>query len=143
MAQIKSAKVKRSRLFYNEKSLEDFVGLEDEGEREVVRNGKLCIFPSTHVGGHGYMRQKVYDISAISNKARNSEIILRMKRSVYWQETTKNPVTDQRPEYRSEICARVFRGRMRDIHVNVIDKQMFREVAAHYRIIEYQNRGLK
>ncbi len=52
------------------KALRELLG--DSGgpndESEAVRFGRLVVLPSTYIGGERYMRQKMHDIIATSNK---------------------------------------------------------------------------
>ncbi len=75
-----------SYLLHNQQSLrsENYTALREffgdsggpNGESEAVRSGLLVVLPSTYIGGERYMRQKMHDIIATSNKMAHPDIFL-------------------------------------------------------------------
>ncbi len=47
-------------------------------EFEAVRSGRFAVLPSSYIGGERYMRQKMHDIIATSNKMGHPDIFLAM-----------------------------------------------------------------
>lgn len=125
-------------------SLRDSLGDSGRGEDEAdaVRAGRLFILPSTHIGGDRYMRQQMHDIIAISNQVGHPDIFLTMTCNPNWPEIRRSLLPNQIPQNRPDLCARVFRLKLKDLMSNVIDEQLFGTVAAHVRVIEFQKRGL-
>ncbi|CDF40383.1 ATP dependant DNA helcase [Chondrus crispus] len=113
-----------------------------EDEADAVRAGRLFILLSTYIGGDRYMRQQMHDIIAISNQIGHPDIFLTMTCSPSWPEITRALLPNQTPQNRPDLCARVFRLKMKDLMSLVINEKVFGTVVAHIRVIEFQKRGL-
>ncbi|CDF38585.1 ATP dependant DNA helicase [Chondrus crispus] len=113
-----------------------------EDEADAVRAGRLFILPSTYIGGDRYMRQQMHDIIAISNQIGHPDIFLTMTCNPSWPEITRPLLPNQTPQDRPDLCARVFRLKMKDLMSLVINEGVFGTVVAHVRVIEFQKRGL-
>ncbi|CDF39089.1 ATP dependant DNA helicase [Chondrus crispus] len=113
-----------------------------EDEADAVRAGRLFILPSTYIGGDRYMRQQMHDIIAISNQIGHPDIFLTMTCNSSWPEITRALLPNQTPQDRPDLCARVFRLKMKDLMSLVINEEVFGTVFAHVRVIEFQKRGL-
>ncbi|CDF40970.1 ATP dependant DNA helicase PIF1 [Chondrus crispus] len=113
-----------------------------EDEADAVRAGRLFILPSTYIGGDRYMRQQMHDIIAISNQIGHPDIFLTMTCNPSWPEITRALLPNQTPQDRPDLCARVFRLKMKDLMSLVINEEVFGTVVAHVRVIEFQKRGL-
>ncbi|CDF40386.1 ATP dependant DNA helicase [Chondrus crispus] len=113
-----------------------------EDEADAVRAGRLFILPSTYIGGDRYMRQQMHDIIAISNQIGHPDIFLTMTCNPSWPEITRPLLPNQTPQDRPDLCARVFRLKMKDLMSLVINEEVFGTVVAHVRVIEFQKRGL-
>ncbi|CDF36294.1 unnamed protein product [Chondrus crispus] len=113
-----------------------------EDETDAVRAGRLFILPSTYIGGDRYMRQQMHDIIAISNQIGHPDIFLTMTCNPSWPEITRALLPNQTPQDRPDLCARVFRLKMKDLMSLVINEEVFGTVVAHVRVIEFQKRGL-
>ncbi len=111
-------------------------------ESEAVRAGRLVILPSTYVGGERYMRQKMHDIIATSNKLGHPDIFLTMTCNPNWPEILRSLLPGQTPKDRPDLCARVFKLKLKALMETVIRDKIFGEVVAHVRVIEFQKRGL-
>ncbi len=85
---------KLSYLLQNQQSLraENYTALRElladsggpNNESEAVRTGRLVVLPSTYIGGERYMRQKMHDIIATSNKMGHPDIFLTMTCNLNW-----------------------------------------------------------
>ncbi|CDF39898.1 ATP dependant DNA helicase PIF1 [Chondrus crispus] len=113
-----------------------------EDEAEAVRAGRLFILPSTHIGCDSYMRQQIHGIIAISNQIGHPDIFLTMTCNPSWPEITRALLPNQTPQDRLDLCARVFRLKMKDLMSLVINEDVFGTVVAHVRVIKFQKRGL-
>ncbi|CDF37673.1 unnamed protein product [Chondrus crispus] len=113
-----------------------------EDEADAVRAGRLFILPSTYIGGDRYMRQQMHDIIAISNQIGHPDIFLTMTCNPSWPEITRALLPNQTPQDRPDLCARVFRLKMKDLMSLVINEEVFGTVVSHVRVIEFQKRGL-
>ena len=100
------------------------------------------ILPSTHVGGERYMRQKMHDIIATSNKLGHPDIFLTMTCNPNWPEITRSLFSVQTAKERPDLCARVFRLKRKAAMETVVKHQLFGNVEAHVRVIDVQKRGL-
>ena len=106
-----------------------------EDEADAVRAGRLFILPSTYIGGDRYMRQQMHDIIATSNQIGHPDIFLTMTCNPNWPEITRALLPNQTPQDRTDLCARVFRLKMKDLMSLVIDEKVFGTVVAHIRVI--------
>ncbi|CDF36420.1 ATP dependant DNA helicase [Chondrus crispus] len=88
------------------------------------------------------MRQQMHDIIAISNQIGHLDIFLTMTCNPSWPEVTRPLLPNQTPQDRLDLCARVFRLKMKDLMSLVINEEVFGTVVAHVRVIEFQKRGL-
>ncbi|CDF38542.1 unnamed protein product [Chondrus crispus] len=109
-----------------------------EDEADAVRAGRLFILPSTHIGCDRYMRQQMHDIMAISNQIGHPDIFLTMTCNPSWPEITRALLPNQTPQDRPDLCARVFRLKMKDLMSLVINEEVFGTVVAHVRVIGFQ-----
>ncbi|CDF41007.1 ATP dpendant DNA helicase [Chondrus crispus] len=96
-----------------------------EDEADAVRAGRLFILPSTYIGGDRYMRQQMHDIIAISNQIGHPDIFLTMTCNPSWPEITRALLPNQTPQDRPDLCARVFRLKMKDLMSLVINEEVF------------------
>ncbi|CDF36554.1 unnamed protein product [Chondrus crispus] len=113
-----------------------------EDEADAVRAGRLFILPSTHIGCYSYMRQQMHGIIAISYQIGHPDIFLTMTYNPSWPEITRALLPNQTPQDRLDLCARVFRLKMKDLMSLVINEDVFGTVVAHVRVIKFQKRGL-
>ncbi|CDF37706.1 ATP dependant DNA helicase PIF1 [Chondrus crispus] len=113
-----------------------------EDEADAVRAGRLFILPFTHIGCDSYMRQQMHGIIAISNQIGHPDIFLTMTCNPSWPEITRALLPNQTPQDRLDLCARVFRLKMKDLMFLVINEDVFGTVVAHVRVIKFQKRGL-
>ena len=113
-----------------------------EDEADAVRAGRLFILPSTYIGGDRYMTHQMHDTIAMSNQIGHPDIFLTMTCNPIWPEITRALLPNQTPQDRPDLCARVFRLKMKDFMSLVIDEKVFGTVVAHVRVIEFQKRGL-
>ncbi|CDF77533.1 unnamed protein product [Chondrus crispus] len=88
------------------------------------------------------MRQQMHDIIAISNQIGHPDIFLTMTCNPSWPEITRALLPNQTPQDRPDLCARLFRLKMKDLMSLVINEEVFGTVVAHVRVIEFQKRGL-
>ncbi|CDF39890.1 ATP dependant DNA helicase [Chondrus crispus] len=112
-----------------------------EDETDAVRAGRLFILPSTHIGCDRYMRQHMHGIIAISNQIGHPDIFLTMTCNPCWPEITRALLPNQTSQDRLDLCARVFRLKMKDLMSLVINEDVFGTVVAHVRVIKFQKRG--
>ena len=113
-----------------------------EDEADAVRAGRLFIFPSTYIGGDRYMRQQIHDIISISNQIGHLDIFLTMTYNPSWPEITRTLLPNQTSQDRPDLCAHVFRLKMKDLMSLVIYEKVFGTIVAHVGVIEFQKRGL-
>ncbi len=111
-------------------------------ESEAVRSGRLDVLPSTYIGGERYMRLKMHDVIATSNKMGHPDIFLTMTCNPNWPEIRRCLLPRQSPQDRPDLCARVFSLNLKAFIEAVIKDKIFGEVVAHFRVIEFQKRGL-
>ncbi len=111
-------------------------------ESEAVRTGRLVVLPSIYVGGDRYMRQKMHDIIAISNKLGHSDIFLTITRNPKWPEIQRALLPGQLPQDRPYLCARVFHMKMKAMIKIVLQDEVFGKVAGYVTVMEFQKRGL-
>ncbi|CDF36122.1 unnamed protein product [Chondrus crispus] len=114
-----------------------------EDEADAVHAGRLFILPSTYIGGDRYMRQQMHDIIAISNQIGHPDIFLTMTCNPSWPEITRALLPNQTPQDRPDLCARVFRLKMKDLMSLVINEEVFGTVVAHVRIPSAQDPELQ
>ncbi len=111
-------------------------------ESEAARSGRLVVLPSTYIGGERYMRQKMHDIIATSNKMGHPDIFLTMTCNPNWPEIREALLPGQSSQNRPDPCPRVFNLKLKALMEAVINDKIFGEVVAHVRVIEFQKRGL-
>ncbi|CDF33944.1 ATP dependant DNA helicase PIF1 [Chondrus crispus] len=95
-----------------------------EDEADAVRAGRLFILPSTHIGCDRYMRQQMHDMIAISNQIGHPDIFLTMTCNPSWPKITRALLPNQTPQDTPDLCARVFRLKMKDLMSLVVLKHM-------------------
>ncbi|CDF41121.1 unnamed protein product [Chondrus crispus] len=88
------------------------------------------------------MRQQMHDIIAISNQIGHPDIFLTMTCNPSWPEITRALLPNQTPQDRPDLCARVFRLKMKYLVSLAINEEVFGTVVAHVRAVEFQKRGL-
>ena len=63
--------------------------LNPDNEDNLVRTGRLCILPSTYIGGDRYMNQNMNDAIAMSTKFGHPDIFITMTCNPKWDEITR------------------------------------------------------
>lgn len=113
-----------------------------ENEVYGVRSSGLYNLPSSYVGGDLNMRQNIQDILSTSNKIFYTDIFPTMTCNPQCSEIKNVLLPGQSVPDRPDISARVFRIKLRALVGFIIDEQVFSEVWAHIKSIEFYKRGL-
>ncbi len=93
-------------------------------ESEAVRSGRLVVLPSTYIGGERYMRQKMHDIIATSNKMGHPDIFLTMTCNPNWPEIRRSLLPGQSSQDRPDLCARVFILKLKALMEAIIEDKV-------------------
>ncbi len=106
---------------------------------EVSNIGKLVVPPSTHVGSERYMRQKMHDITAISNSIEHPDVFLTMTCNARWPEIEESILPGQPASDCPDLCNRVFRMKHKILMTHLKEDQPFGRIVADVSVIEFRS----
>ncbi|KAL5730296.1 hypothetical protein ACHQM5_003135 [Ranunculus cassubicifolius] len=104
--------------------------------------GQPYILPSTHIGSPRHMYEIYQDSMAITRYNKHPDIFLTMTANPNWPEIKDELKRHQTSYDRPDLVARVFELKQRELMKQIVEKQIFGEVAAYVFTIEFQKRGL-
>nr|XP_027083804.1 uncharacterized protein LOC113706116 [Coffea arabica] len=111
------------------------------GQSEGSRVGRKVVLPSSFIGGPRDMRRRYLDAMALVQKYGKPDIFLTMTCNPAWKEIQDNLKYHEKPQDRPDLLARVFRAKFEMLKSEILNKQIFGEVAACVYVIEFQKRG--
>ena len=88
------------------------------------------------------MRRRYIDAMALVQKYGKPDYFLTMTCNTMWSEIQQNLKHEDKPQNRTDLLSRVFRSKLEMLKNELVNKQIFGEVAACVYIIEFQKRGL-
>ncbi|XP_027155467.1 uncharacterized protein LOC113755757, partial [Coffea eugenioides] len=142
-------KIETSRLDFQQKRQNDIrteilEGVMDSlsvGQTEGSKIGRKVILPASFIGGPRDMRRRYLDAMALVQKYGKPDIFLTMTCNPMWKEIQDNLQFTEKPQDRPNLLSRVFRAKFEMLKSKLLDKKIFREVAACVYVIEFQKRG--
>nr|XP_027082380.1 uncharacterized protein LOC113704703 [Coffea arabica] len=111
------------------------------GQSEGSKVGRRIVLPSSFIGGPRDMRRRYLDAMALVQKYGKPDIFLTMTCNPAWKEIQDNLKYHEKPQDRPDLLARVFRAKFEMLKSEILNKQIFGEVAACVYVIEFQKRG--
>ncbi|XP_027083735.2 uncharacterized protein [Coffea arabica] len=111
------------------------------GQTAGSKVGRKVILPGSFIGGPRDMRRRYLDAMALVQKYEKSDIFLTMTCNPAWKEIQENLKYHEKPQDRPDLLARVFRSKFEMLKAEILNRQIFGEVAACVYVIEFQKRG--
>ncbi|XP_027171825.1 uncharacterized protein LOC113771446 [Coffea eugenioides] len=111
------------------------------GQTAASKVGRKVILPASFIGGPRDMRRSYLDAMALVQKYGKPDIFLTMTCNPAWKEIQENLKYHEKPQDRPDLLARVFRAKFEMLKAEILNKQIFGEVAACVYVIEFQKRG--
>ncbi|XP_071913897.1 uncharacterized protein [Coffea arabica] len=111
------------------------------GQSEGSKVGRKIVLPSSFIGGPRDMRRRYLDAMALVQKYGKPDLFLTMTCNPAWKEIQDNLKYHEKPQDRPDLLARVFRAKFEMLKSEILNKQIFGEVAACVHVIEFQKRG--
>ncbi|XP_027174256.1 uncharacterized protein LOC113773851 [Coffea eugenioides] len=111
------------------------------GQTEGSKVGRRIVLPAFFIGGPRDMRRRYLDVMALIQKYGKPDIFLTMTCNPAWKEIQCNLKYHEKPQDRPDFLARVFRAKFEMVKHELLNKQIFGEVAACVYVIEFQKRG--
>nr|XP_027082463.1 uncharacterized protein LOC113704790 [Coffea arabica] len=111
------------------------------GKTEGSKVGRRIVLPASFIGGSRDMRHRYLDAMALVQKYEKSDIFLTMTYNPAWKEIQCNLKYHEKPQDRPDFLARVLRAKFEMLKHELLNRQIFGEVAACVYVIEFQKRG--
>ena len=125
---------------------ETYGALKDYVDRKKVFQpdlpGKLIVMPNDIVGSRQYMKQRYADALAMVARYGKPTFFITMTCNPTWEEITKNIPRGTNPIDRSDVVARVFRAKVKELIDDITKKQVLGRCVAYLAVIEWQKRSL-
>ena len=110
--------------------------------QESVPIGKKVILPATFTDSTRYLQQKYQDAAAMVREFGKPDLFITFTCNPQWKEITENVPHYQKVENRPDLIDRVFRLKCNELIGEVVENQIFGNVASYFYSIEFQKRGL-
>ncbi|XP_074321416.1 uncharacterized protein LOC141657922 [Silene latifolia] len=104
--------------------------------------GKRMILPPTFLGGPRDMKRRYLNAMALVQRYGKPDLFVTMTCNANWPEIKKELAPGEEAQNRPDLVARVFRAKLLALKKQIVDKQVFGEVAAFVYSVEFQKRGL-
>nr|XP_027075846.1 uncharacterized protein LOC113699685 [Coffea arabica] len=111
------------------------------GQAEGSKVGRRIVLPASFIGGPRDMRRRYLDAMALVQKYGKPDIFLTMTCNPAWKEIQCNLKYHEKPQDRPDLLARVFRAKFEMLKHELLNRQIFGEIAACVYVIEFQKRG--
>ena len=121
-----------------------YSGLTDAINNDANLNdiGQRLILPSSYTGSPRYMKQCLQDSLALACYFRQIDLFITVTCNPNWPEITRERLLGQTAADRPDLCARVFRMKLKIIIEEIYKKGIFGKAVAYVYTIEFQKRGL-
>ena len=104
--------------------------------------GKVVILPSTFQGRPLSLLQNYQDAMALISKYGKPDLFLTFTCNPKWQEITENLHDGEMPINRSDLLARVFKLKLKELLEDITLHHVLGKVVAKIHVIEFKKRGL-
>ena len=121
-----------------------YSGLTDAINNDMDLNdvGQRLILPSSYTGGPRYMKQCLQDSLALARYYRKIDLFITVTCNPSWPEITRELFPGQTAVDRPDLCAQVFKMKLKVIIEEIYKKGIFGKAVAYIYTIEFQKRGL-
>ena len=109
---------------------------------ENIQAGKPIVLPSSFIGGPRYMVGKYQDAMTISRNTASPDLFVTATVNPQWKEILEALEPGQTTADRPDIVCRVFKLKLDELLKDLIEEEIFGEVAGYAWTIEYQVKGL-
>ena len=122
--------------------LQDALSAHDNIPRIGSQVGHRIVLPSSFVGGPRHMQQLYQDAMAIVGQMGKPDLFITITCNPNWPEIRSALLSEQTPQDRPDICARVFRLKLQALLKDILKNGIFGKTLAYIYVIESQKRGL-
>ncbi|XP_074298499.1 uncharacterized protein LOC141629383 [Silene latifolia] len=112
------------------------------GEVSAAKVGKRIVLPPSFLGGPWNMKKRYLNSVALVQIYGKPDLFITMTCNANWPEIKEQLAAGEGSQNRPDIVARVFRAKLLALKNQIVDKRIFREVAAYAYVVEFQKRGL-
>ncbi|XP_074271299.1 uncharacterized protein LOC141595232 [Silene latifolia] len=112
------------------------------GECRATNVGKRVILPPTFLGGPRDMKKRYLNSMALVHRFGKPDLFVIMTCNAGWPEIKELLAPGEEVQNRPDLVARVFRAKLLALKKQIVEKQIFGEVAAYVYVVEFQKRGL-
>ncbi|XP_074314952.1 uncharacterized protein LOC141651129 [Silene latifolia] len=112
------------------------------GENRAANIGKRVILPPTFLEGPRDMKKRYLNSMALVHRFGKPDLFVTMTCNANWPEIKNHLAPGEEAQNRPDLVARVFRAKLLALKKQIVDKQIFGEVAAYVYVVEFQKRGL-
>ncbi|EYB85550.1 hypothetical protein Y032_0296g1695 [Ancylostoma ceylanicum] len=123
---------------------DSYRGLQDylSGEDISGPPGNRIVLSSSHIGSPRAMQQSYQDAMAMVARYGKPTYFLTITCNPLWREIQESLYEGQTASDRPDLTARVFNGKLKELHDDLFKKNVLGEVEAYVYVIEFQKRGL-
>jgi hypothetical protein len=111
-------------------------------EARASEVGRLVVLPRNFNGGECDVQAHFLDTMTLVQRFGKLDYFVTMMCSPYWKEVDRELFLGQTPQDRSELVARVYRSKLRNLHDHLIRKKHFGEVLSYAHVTELHKHGL-
>ncbi|XP_074299559.1 uncharacterized protein LOC141630686 [Silene latifolia] len=111
------------------------------GEVSATKVGKRIVLPPSFLGGPRDMKKWYLNSMALVQSYGKPDLFIIMTCNANWPEIKKQLAEDEKSQNRPDIVSRVFTAKLLPVKKQIVDKRIFREVAAYVYVVEFQKRG--
>lgn len=104
--------------------------------------GRSIVLSPSFTGGPRDMHRRFQDGMAIIRHFHKPDLFITITCNPQWTEIQDALFPGQKPQYRPDLVARVFRLKLKAIMDNICKKRIFGKCEAHLYVVEFQKRGL-
>ncbi|XP_074306096.1 uncharacterized protein LOC141641325 [Silene latifolia] len=143
-------KVENTRLDYFRKNQETIRAELYQGILDTVDAGESCganvgrrvILPPTYICGPRDLKKRYLNAMSLVHEYGKPDLFVTMTCNVNWPEIKEQLGPGEEAQNRPDIVVRVFHGKLLSLKKQIMEKQIFGEVAALIYVVEFQKRGL-
>ncbi|XP_074299256.1 uncharacterized protein LOC141630318 [Silene latifolia] len=112
------------------------------GEHRAANIGKRVILPPSFLGGPGDIKKRYLNSKALVHRFGKQHLFITKTCNANWPEIKDQLAPGEEAQNRPDLVARVFRAKLLALKKQIVEKQIFQEVAVYVYVVEFQKRGL-
>lgn len=108
---------------------------------DLNKIGKKIFLPSYHTSSPRWYYERYKDALSIAYKKGLPSLFITFTCNDDWKEIQADLAENEHAKDRPDVVCRVFRLKLKELMQEIVQKQIFGEVIAHFHVVEFQKRG--